>query len=167
MEGSSLDIRVVLIVTILLAGVLFMAFKIIALAKNKAGGRRGEEALVAIQFDISADKKNLGRKKIICPVLLKKHQAIMKTSLRELTPNGAFLTCPNPPPIGEIFPLEIFMENQNPLKLDAEVLWNNNSVSADKIINRGMKVRFLHLSNDDRKALNEVITAPSRENLFT
>ena len=74
---------------------------------------------------------------------------------------------PNPPPIGEMFPVKIIMENQEPLKFEAEVLWNNINVSADKIIHRGMKVRFLQLSNDDRKTLYEIISTPSRENLFT
>jgi len=167
MEGSGIDIRVILMVTILLAGVLFMAVKLIGRAKNKAGGRQSDEALIGIQFAASTEKQNYDRKKIICPVLLKKSQGIMKTSLKELTPNGAFLTCPNPPPIGEMFPVKIIMENQDPLKFDAEVLWNNINVSADKIIHRGMRVRFLQLSNDDRKTLNEIISTPSRENLFT
>ena len=167
MEGSGLDIRIFLLVTIMLAGVLFMAVKLIARAKNKAGGRRSEEALIGIQFDASTGKQHGDRRKVICPVLLKKPHGTMKTSLKELTPNGAFLTCPNPPTIGEMFPVKIIMENQAPLKFDAEVLWNNNNVSADKIIHRGMKVRFLQLSDDDRKILDEIVSAPTRENLFT
>jgi hypothetical protein len=167
MEGSGLNIRIIIIVTILLAGVLFLAVKLIARAKNKAGGRQSDVSLSGFQFDTSTDKQNYERKKLICPVLLKKPQGIMKTSLKELTPNGAFLTCPNPLPIGEMFPVKILIENQKPLKFDAEVLWNNNNISTDKIIHRGMKVRFLQLSNDDRKTLNEIISTPSRENLFT
>ena len=167
MEGSSLDIRIILIVTLLLAGVLFLAAKLIARAKNNTGGRQSNASLIGFQFDDPADKQNFERKKLICPVLLKKPQGIMKTSLKELTPNGAFLTCPNPPPIGEVFPVKIIMENQAALKFDAEVLWNNNNVSADKIIHRGMKVRFLQLSNDDRKTLSEIVSTRSQENLFT
>jgi hypothetical protein len=167
MQGSGIDIRVILIATLLLAGVLFMAWKLIARAKNKAAGRQRDESLIGFQFDASTDKQNCGRKKLICPVLLKKSQGVMKTSLKELTLNGAFLTCPNPLPIGEMFPVKIIMENREPLKFDAEVLWNNNNVSTDKIIHRGMKVRFLQLSNDDRKTLNEVVSTSSRENLFT
>ena len=167
MEGSGLDIRVILIVSILLAGVLFMAVKLIARAKNKAGGRKNDTSLAGFQFEATTERQNYERKKLICPVLLKKPHGIMKTSLKELTPNGAFLTCPNPPSIGEMFRVKIIMENQEPLKFDAEVLWNNNNVSADKIIHRGMKIRFLQLSNDDRKALNEIISTPLRENLFT
>ena len=167
MEGSGFDIRIVLLVTIMLAGMLFFAVKLIARAKNKAGGRRGDESLIALQFDALPKSQNRERKKLICPVLLEMPQGIMKTSLKEITANGAFLTCPNPPPIGEMFPVKIIMENQEPLKFDTEVLWNNSNVSADKIIHRGMKVRFLQLSNDDRKILNEIVSAPSRENLFT
>ena len=167
MEGSRLITHVLPVITIILAVVFFIALKLISRAKNKTFGGKTGEVLTGFQLDITADAQDHDRRKLICPVLLKKSQGVMKTSLKEITLNGAFLTCPNPRPIGETFQVKILVDNPQPLKFDAEVLWNNENVSADKIIHRGMKVRFLQLSNDDRKTLTEIVSNPSPEDMFT
>lgn len=167
MEGSRLITQVLPAITIILGVVLFLAFKLISRAKNRASGAKTGETLLGFQLDTPTEAIDRDRKKLICPVLLKKSQGVMKTSLREITLNGAFLTCPNPLPVGQTFEVNILVDNTEPLKFDAEVLWNNMNVSADKIVNRGMKVRFLQLSNEDRKTLAEIVSNPSPEDMFT
>ena len=90
--------------------------------------------------------------------MIERSQGLMKVSLKEITLNGAFLTCPNPLPIGETFPINILLKDQEPLNFNSEVLWNNQNVAADKVVSRGMKVRFLQLSAGDRKVLYELIS---------
>lgn len=167
MEGSRLITQVLPAITIILGVVLFLAFKLISRAKNRASGAKTGESLLGFQLDTPTETQDRDRRKLICPALLKKSQGIMKTSLREITLSGAFLTCPNPLPVGETFQLKIITDSPQPLQFDAEVLWNNKNVSPDKIINRGMKVRFLQLSNDDRKTLGEIVSNPSPEDMFT
>ena len=167
MEGSRLITQVLPAITIILGVVLFLAFKLISRAKNRASGAKTGESLLGSQLDTPAQTQDRDRRKLICPVLLKKSQGVMKTSLREITLSGAFLTCPNPLPVGETFRLKILMDNPQPLQFDAEVLWNNKNVSPEKIVNRGMKVRFLQLSNSDRKTLGEIVSNPSAEDMFT
>jgi hypothetical protein len=127
-------------------------------SKGKALGDQANTSLAGFQIGPPNETRNRERLKLICPVLIEKSQGVMKTSLKELTLNGAFLTCPTPLPVAETFPVKIILEDREPLIFDAEVLWNNNNVSADKIIHRGMKVRFLQLSNDDQKLLNEIVS---------
>jgi hypothetical protein len=43
--------------------------------------------------------------------------------------------------------------------LNAEVVWSNANVPEDKIVNRGMGIRFINNSDDDRKCLNDLITS--------
>jgi hypothetical protein len=158
MEGSQLITKVLPLVTIILVIVFVVALKVISRAKNKAVGNQGGDSLAGIDIEASNDVQNRDRLKIICPVLIERSQGLMKVSLKEITLNGAFLTCPDPLPIGETFPINILVQDQEPLRFDAEVLWNNQNVAADKIVSRGMKVRFLQLSTGDRKVLYELIT---------
>ena len=158
MEGSQLITRVLPLVTIILVIVFVVALKVISRAKNKAFGKQSGDSLAGIDIEASNDVQNRDRLKIICPVLIERSQGLMKVSLKEITLNGAFLTCPDPLPIGETFPINILVQDQEPLRFDAEVLWNNQNVAADKIVSRGMKVRFLQLSTGDRKVLYELIT---------
>jgi len=41
---------------------------------------------------------------------------------------------------------------------NAEVVWNNQNVLEEEIVTRGMKVRFLKLTDSDRKMINEIIS---------
>ena len=167
MEGSHLITRVLPVVTIILAVVFFLALKLIGRAKRRALGEHANHSLADLQFDTEPETRDPERLKLICPAFIENSQGVLKASLRELTPSGAFLTCPNPRPIGQIFQVRLLIEYQSPLTYDAEVLWNNQNVSADKVINRGMRVRFLQLSPDDRKALSDIMNKPRQENLFT
>ncbi len=167
MEGSRLITQILPMVTIILAVVFFLAFKLIGRAKNRAMGQQANLSLLDLQIDSETEARDPKRLKIICPALVEKSQGVLKASLRELTPAGAFLTCPNPRPIGQTFQVRILIDGQEPLILDAEVLWNNQNVSADSVIHRGMRVRFLQLSQEDRKMLSEILNTARHENLFT
>ena len=81
----------------------------------------------------------------------------MKVGIKELTTNGAFVTCPHPYPIGESFPIKILLNDRDPQTFKAEVVWNNRNVLEEEIVTRGMKVRFLKLSDSDRKMINEIL----------
>ena len=78
---------------------------------------------------------------------------------KEITLNGAFVTCPRPLMVGETFRIKIIFENQNPLTLEADVIWNNNNVPGNQVVARGMKVRFLKLTDENRILLNEMFAA--------
>ncbi|MFC1577560.1 PilZ domain-containing protein [Thermodesulfobacteriota bacterium] len=78
--------------------------------------------------------------------------------MKEISLNGAFVTCPRPFPIGEAFQIKIFLGAEKSLTLKADVLWNNSNVPQDQIVARGMKVRFLQLSDDERQILNEIVS---------
>jgi hypothetical protein len=167
MEGSRLITQVLPVVTIILAVVFFLALKLIGRARSRALGEQANHSLTDLQIDSETETRDPERLKLICPALVERSQGVLKASLRELTLNGAFLTCPNPGPIGQTFQVRIFIDGQKTLKFDAEVLWNNQNVSADQVIHRGMRVRFLQLSADDRKTLSKIMNKPRTEHLFT
>ena len=167
MEGSRLITQVLPVVTIILAVVFFLALKLIGRAKSRALGEQTSLSLIGFQIEPETESQDSERRKLICPALVEESRGVLKTSLQELTLTGAFLTCPNPRPIGQAFQLRILIDHEESLKFEADVLWNNKNVAADKIIHRGMRVRFLQLSPDDRKTLSEIVNKPRAEKLFT
>jgi hypothetical protein len=54
----------------------------------------------------------------------------------------------------EQFQLTISAPSQDPFKLNAEVVWSNINVPQDNVIHRGMGVRFIQNTEENRKRLN-------------
>lgn len=72
---------------------------------------------------------------------------------------GAFVCCQKVLPLGETFLLTIEPPNHKRLTLNAEVVWFNVNVPDEKIINRGMGIRFIQITKDDREFLNQLVSA--------
>jgi hypothetical protein len=160
MDSPQLITKILPIVTIILAFVFFIALKLTSRFKSRALGKPDGKNIPDFRIAVNHKKQNRDRIKLKCPALVERPRGIMKTSVKEITLNGAFLTCPNPLPIGEAFQVKIFIANHHPLKFDADVLWNNRNVSVEKIVSRGMKIRFLQLSNNERLTLEKIISNP-------
>ena len=54
------------------------------------------------------------------------------------------------------FKIKIIYEKDRSLLLNADVLWNNCNVPLDQIITRGMNIRFLKMSADERLILKDL-----------
>ena len=79
--------------------------------------------------------------------------------LKDISLGGAFVVCPNPLPLSEKFRISIEPPEQTSLELNAEVVWSNANVPDDKIINRGMGIRFINNPDEARNRLNSVIAS--------
>jgi len=79
--------------------------------------------------------------------------------LKDISLGGAFAVCRNPLQINERLVITIDLPNDSPVKLNAEVVWTNANVPAEKIINRGMGIRFIDNSKEVREALERAIAA--------
>jgi hypothetical protein len=82
----------------------------------------------------------------------------VEVQLKDISLGGAFVVCRQPLSLNEIFRLTIRAPKQEPFALNAEVVWSNAGVPDDKIINRGMGVRFIRNTDADRRRLNAAIT---------
>jgi len=119
---------------------------------NPNGGRLAEFKLATPE-----PMPAIERLKIECPAIVERSQGFTRVGIKEISINGAFVTCPKPFPIGETFQIKIIFEKEKSLALNADVLWNNNNVPRDQIVARGMKVRFLQLSKDERQFLKDIV----------
>jgi hypothetical protein len=157
MEGKSSIIQGLFFITIILALLLFVIFRVASRFKKQALGDTGNKKLPHFQMEINAKEDQPDRIQLKCPALIDKSKGVMKVGIKELTANGAFVTCPHPFSIGESFPIKILLNDHDPQTFNAEVVWNNQNVLDEEVVIRGMKVRFLKLTESDRNIINEII----------
>jgi hypothetical protein len=166
MEGKSSVIQGLPFITIILALLFFIIVRVLSRLKKRARGDTSSKDLANLQFEAKTEKDQPERIQLKCPALIDKSEGVMKVGIKELTTTGAFVTCPHPYPIGESFPLKILLNDHDPQTFNAEVVWNNQNVLEEEIVIRGMKVRFLKLTESDRKMINEIISIHLQANYF-
>ena len=157
MEGKSSLIQALPLITVILALLLFIIFRVVSRFKKQALRDTGGKNLPHFQVEVKPEENQPERIQLKCPALIDKSKGVMKVGIKELTTNGAFVTCPNPFPVGESFTLKILIDDLDPHTFNAEVVWNNRNVLEEEIVTRGMKVRFLNLSENDRNLINKII----------
>jgi hypothetical protein len=159
MKNPNFLFQLLPILTIFLCIVFFIIYKILSRIKNQAMGNPDGGKLADFKLATPNKIPAVERLKLECPALIERSQGFTKVGIKEITINGAFVTCPKPLPVGEAFQIKIMFEKEKSLALKADVLWNNNNVPQDQIVARGMKVRFLQLSKDERQFLTEIVKA--------
>lgn len=77
--------------------------------------------------------------------------------LKDISLGGAFVVCAEPLALNDRFKISIRIPNRELLLLNAEVVWSNSNVPADRVVNRGMGIRFIENTEKDRQRLNKVL----------
>jgi hypothetical protein len=157
MDGNSSIIQGLTLISIILALLFFIFFRLVSRYKKQALGDTDSKSLQNLQFEAQAQTAQAERAQLKCPGLIEKAAGVMKVGIKELTTSGAFITCPHPFPVGESFAINIRLNQSTTHRFQAEVVWNNQNVINEEIVVRGMKVRFLKLSEQERKMIQETI----------
>lgn len=87
----------------------------------------------------------------------------IKVRLKDISLGGAFVICRESIPLKEQFRLYLEVPDEETFALNAEVVWSNMNVPEEKIIYRGMGIRFVQNTDKARKRLEEAISHHSRE----
>jgi uncharacterized protein (TIGR02266 family) len=113
-------------------------------------------------YTAGEEKRQYSRVDITYPVKMRTSQGTIEAETKNISLGGAFICCRQPLSLGENFGLTIEAPDHQPLTVNAEVVWSNINVPDDRIVNRGMGIRFLQIKKDDGRFLNEVISANIR-----
>lgn len=96
--------------------------------------------------------------KVKWPVSIKTDGRSIDGVTLDMSTNGAFVRCANPLKLNEVFDMTINIPNSDrPLKINVEVVWSNIYGPDDNISPRGMGVRFLEISSEDRTVIAKEI----------
>ena len=87
--------------------------------------------------------------------------------LKDISLGGAFVVCAEPLALNDRFKISIRIPNRELLLLNAEVVWSNSNVPADRVVNRGMGIRFIENTEKDRHRLNKALADSVEHNQGT
>ncbi|MGD2099909.1 MAG: PilZ domain-containing protein [Desulfobacterales bacterium] len=157
MDGISSIIQGLVLISIILALLFVIFWRLVSRYKKQALGDTDRYSMQNLQFEVQAQTAQAERVQLKRPALIEKAAGVMKVGIKELTTSGAFITCPHPFAVGESFAIKILLNQGKTHRFQAEVIWNNQNVIDEEIVIRGMKVRFLKLSEQERKMIQETI----------
>ena len=89
-------------------------------------------------------------------VSLETPDGAVAAQVKNISVGGAFICCPKPLPVGEMFHLTMTGPDSEPVKATAKVVWSNVNVPDHKVVNRGMGVRFINMSDIHIRLVREI-----------
>ena len=82
---------------------------------------------------------------------------VLQGEIRNISKGGAFICCKNPPEPGETLWTVIKASNGRRLLATNEVTWLSSNGQESDRAPQGMGVRFLTVSNESRRVIDEVV----------
>ena len=105
------------------------------------------------------EKRQHPRVEISWPAFLEKAEQNQEIQLKDISLGGAFVICQEPLALQDQFKVTFNLPDHGPLQLNAEVVWSNVNMPRNKVVNRGMGIRFLNNEEKERQILQDAITA--------
>ena len=119
--------------------------------------RRFISGVVADYHQKHKNRREAIRKDVKWPVTIETTEGSLNGEIMNISFAGAFICCQKISCLKEAFRLTINPPNHQAVIVAAEVLWSNFNIPASEVINRGMGVRFLDVSDGDRRFISETL----------
>ena len=109
------------------------------------------------------EKRRHPRIEISWQAQLEKSEGPRAVHLKDISLGGAFVVCEKPLALQDRFKISIELPERGTLQLNAEVVWSNANTPRDKVVNRGMGIRFVNNEEKERQQLQDAITEAGQE----
>ena len=133
-----------IIFPIFLAFILF--FLVFYFLKARISSDADSHVSVNLPQNVKVERREHPRTDVNWPVTMEVPGGTIEARVNNISLGGAFICCEKPLPMGEVFHLTMIVPENEPIAATAQVVWSNVNVPDDKVINRGMGVRFLQRS---------------------
>ncbi len=138
---------------------IFLVSALVAYFNWRMRSDKAQNLPAAMPNAVHVERRQYERADITLPAMIETPEAIIHAQTNNISLGGAFVRYWNPLPLGEKFRLTITLPNSHSLTVNAEVVWSNAKVPEQKIVHRGMEIRFVHITKDDRAVLNNLLSA--------
>jgi Tfp pilus assembly protein PilZ len=125
--------------------------------KRRVGPDQAASGAVSLKKISWDEKRKQPRVSVSWKASVESAVGTAKVQVKDVSHGGAFVVCNRPLPLNSRLVITLFPADQEPLDLNAEVVWSNVNVPADKVINRGMGIRFIENDEAVRNRLNRLI----------
>ncbi len=151
--------QIMLLMGIILILIISLACFFIAVIRRRTAIYRGcsEPSTRNIGIWAQDRQEKYPRQKINFPATIVTRDGKMDAEAQNISLLGAFVSCQEPLPSGELFEIIVKLPDSTQLTLSAEAVWNNTNVAEEEIITRGMYIRFRKTSDMDRQILEKAI----------
>ena len=109
------------------------------------------------------EKRKKSRLAVSWTASMETPQGAIQVQLKNISHSGAFVVCPEPMALNEKIRMVIDAPPLDPFPLQAEVVWSNIHVPEDKVIHRGMGIRFVENTEEERARLRRALQADFEE----
>ncbi len=103
------------------------------------------------------------RMEVSWPAAMEIRHGSIRVRLKDISLGGAFVICEESIPLNEQFRLYLEVPDEDTFALNAEVVWSNMNVPEEKVIHRGMGIRFVQNTDAARKRLEKAISSHLRK----
>jgi hypothetical protein len=92
------------------------------------------------------EKRQHPRFDVNWPVSIETIYGTIAAEIKNISLGGAFISCTKPLRLKKVFSMTMIIPENEPLLVTAQVAWSNANMPEEKVVNRGMGVRFINMS---------------------
>lgn len=129
----------------------------VSYVRGRWRSEQGKVEPIKLQETRLEEKRQYPRAELKWPVTMEIPLGSVKAETKNISVGGAFLCCENPLVTRQVFALSIEIPDHEPLDVTGEVVWNNANVPDDKVVTRGMGIRFIQISAEGRHLIKSAV----------
>lgn len=137
--------------------VLLMVWFVAIYMKRRVGPDQAASGAVSLKKIAWDEKRKQPRLSVSWKGSVESAAGIARVQVKDVSHGGAFVVCNPPLALKSRLVITLSPADEEPLRLNAEVVWSNVNVPTDKVINRGMGIRFIDNDEAVRNRLNRLI----------
>ena len=105
------------------------------------------------------EKRHHPRIEIEWPAVIEGARPNAEVQLKDISLGGAFVVCPEPPELQDQFKIAIDLPEVGAVSFNAVMVWSNFNIPREKVVNRGMGIKFIANEQKKRLQLQDAIAA--------
>jgi len=145
-------------------GLIFFWFIFVYLKKRMTSDQSGPSASALNKISWE-EKRRYPRVAISWSAAIEQSGRMEEVQLKDISLGGAFVVCREPLALNQRFKITLHLPDQEHLPLNAEVVWSNANIPSDKVVNRGMGIRFIENEEKERRRIQAAITAATESEM--
>ena len=131
--------------------------------KRKLGAEKSVPLPNSAQKFKGEELRRHPRMAVAWPAAMEIDHGSIKVRLKDISLGGAFVICRESIALNKEFRLYVEGPDEETFALNAEVVWSNMNMPQEKVIHRGMGIRFVRNTETARKRLEKAISRQLRE----
>ena len=145
------------------AGLVIFWFVFVYLKRRVTSDPLNQSVSTAVQIS-REEKRRHPRIGIEWPAAIQGLRQNTAVQLKDISLGGAFVVCREPPELPDQFKISITLPDEGDVALNAVMIWSNFNMPEEKVVNRGMGIRFINNQSEERQRLQDAISAAFKEN---